>query len=405
MPKKKQKTWLKLRHKIITKVAGFFIYPFLCLAYNVKIKKIAKDQDRQYLILFNHQTLHDQFIIGFSFRRPIYYLASEDLFSNGFISTLLKWAVAPIPIKKQATDVRAVMNCIKVAKEGGSIALSPEGNRTYSGKTEYINPAVCGLIKALKLPVAFVRIEGGYGIHPRWSDKIRRGKMQSHVSKILEYEEYSALSDEQILQIVKNELYVDEGKVSGEYHHKKSAEYLERALYVCPTCGFSAFESKGDKVCCKQCGLTAKYTKTKQFEAVKGNLPFEFMTQWYDYQANFMNNTDLSAYFETPLYTEKASLFKVVIYKSKKKVASDITLKLYGNRIEISGGANMVLDFDKLRAVAVLGRNKLNLYLEDELLQIKADKRFNALKYVHTYYRYNSMKEGEENGKLLFLGL
>ena len=101
------------------------------------------------MILFNHQTALDQFIVGSAFKGPIYYVATEDIFSMGFVSDLLRFAVNPIPIKKQTTDVGAVMNCIRVAKEGGTICIAPEGNRTYSGKTEYINPAIVPLAKKL----------------------------------------------------------------------------------------------------------------------------------------------------------------------------------------------------------------------------------------------------------------
>jgi 1-acyl-sn-glycerol-3-phosphate acyltransferase len=150
------------------------------------------------LILFNHQTALDQFIVGSSFKGAVYYVASEDLFSNGWISRLLEWAVAPIPIKKQATDARAVLTCLRVSKEGGTIALAPEGNRTFSGKTEYIKPAIAGLAKALKMPIALYRIEGGYGVQPRWSDGVRKGTMRSYVSRVIEPEEFAGKKTVQI---------------------------------------------------------------------------------------------------------------------------------------------------------------------------------------------------------------
>ena len=100
--------------------------------------------------MMNHQTPFDQFFVGMSFRQPVYYVATEDIFSLGWLSDLLRWLVAPIPIKKQTTDVQAVMNCIKVVREGGNIAIAPEGNRTYSGKTEYMNNSIAPLAKKLK---------------------------------------------------------------------------------------------------------------------------------------------------------------------------------------------------------------------------------------------------------------
>lgn len=182
---------------------------------------------------------------------PVYYVASEDLFSNGFVSRMLEWAVRPIPIRKQTTDVRAVMTCLKVAKEGGTIAISPEGNRTYSGRTEHINPAIGGLVKLLRLPVAFIRIEGGYGVQPRWADNVRKGKMRVYVSRVMEPEEYRALPEEEIAAIVQKELYVDDLAIKGDFKSKKSAEYMDRAFYVCPDCGLSTFHAEGERITCK----------------------------------------------------------------------------------------------------------------------------------------------------------
>ena len=59
--------------------------------------------------------------------------------------------------------------------------------------------------------------------------------------------------------------------------------------------------------------------------------------------------------------------------------------------------------FDDISSLAVLGKNKLNIYLGKRVFQLKGDKRFNALKYVHVFYRYKQILKGEENGE--FLGL
>ena len=63
----------------------------------------------------------------------------------------------------------------------------------------------------------------------------------------------------------------------------------------------------------------------------------------------------------------------------------------------------LVIPFDEVSAISVLGRNKLNIYHGTRILQIKSDKRFNALKYVNICYRYKNISRGEENVE--FLGL
>ena len=45
----------------------------------------------------------------------------------------------------------------------------------------------------------------------------------------------------------------DEACEDNEYKHAKLAEYLERAVYYCPFCGLSEFESHKDIIKCKKC--------------------------------------------------------------------------------------------------------------------------------------------------------
>ena len=139
---KKNDSWMKFRHRLFVWLLRPVFTLVTVLRYHVTIEKFEAQGDRPFLVIMNHQTAFDQFFVGMAFQGPVYYLASEDLFSKGWISALLKWVVNPIPNKKQTTDVRAVRNCLKVIKEGGTLALAPEGNRTYSGKMVYIKPAI-----------------------------------------------------------------------------------------------------------------------------------------------------------------------------------------------------------------------------------------------------------------------
>ena len=222
--KKKEKKWVRFRHRVMRNIALLVLGAYVRLKYKVKINKFKQQGKRQYFIVMNHQTAIDQFLVGMTVKGPIYYVTSEDLFSNGWVSRLLRWAVAPIPIKKQATDTRAVLNCMRVAKEGGTIAVCPEGNRTYSGKTEYIKPSIVGLIKALKLPVAIMQVKGGYGAYPRWADKPRKGLITVGVTRVLEKEEYENLSSDELYELLTQELFVDDCKTAGEYTGKGLAE-------------------------------------------------------------------------------------------------------------------------------------------------------------------------------------
>lgn len=397
---KKKTPWIRKRHKVVTELARFVLRPYCRLRYGMRLPKRKELIREQSLILLNHQTPFDQFFVGMYFRDPVYYMATEDIFSNGWISKIIKFVVAPIPIKKQTTDVQAVMNCIKVVREGGSICIAPEGNRTYSGKTEYMNPAIAPLVKKLGLPLVLFRIDGGYGAEPRWSDVVRKGELVCTISRIIRPEEAKAMSNDELFAAIEENLYVNEARVGPEFHHKKLAEYLERAVYVCPDCGLSEFESQNDLIRCKKCGLQVRYLPTKELEGVNKPFPFQFVNDWYEYQKDYVNQLDTREFTDTPIYEDRVRLSRVIVYKRKELLHKDTRLAIYGDRIE---AAELVMPIEEISTVAVLGKNKLNIYHGKELYQVKSSKRFNALKYVNLFYRSRNLMRGDENGK--FLGL
>lgn len=403
---KAKKKWIRFRHRIVTKVAFILLYPYIKLKYGIHIERFRKQGDRAYLILLNHQTPFDQFFVGISFlRHPVYYLATEDIFSLGWISKVIRWLIAPIPIRKQTTDASAVMTCLRVAREGGTIAIAPEGNRTYSGRTEYINPAITGLARKMKLPIALYRIEGGYGVQPRWTDRIRKGPIRSYVSRVIEPEEFQQMSNNELYDAICQGLYVDEAAPVGNYSSSKRAEYLERAVYVCPVCGFSKFESFGNRISCTTCHKTIHYGVDKKLKGIDFEFPFEYVANWYDYQNDYVNSYNPAQYTDQPVFCDKACISEVMLYQKKILLLENAKIRLYGDRITINEDTEtmLVLHFDAVSAASVLGKNKLNIYHDQKVYQFKGDKRFNALKYVNLYYRYRNISRGEADNR--FLGL
>lgn len=401
---KKNSKWMKYRHRVVRNVLYCTLGVYTRIRYKIKLEKYRCQEKRPYLILMNHQTPFDQFFIGMTFSGPVYYMATEDIFSNGWISKVIKYLVEPIPIKKQTTDIRAILNCMKVAREGGSIAIAPEGNRTYSGRTEYMNPSIVSLARKLGMPILLYRIEGGYGAEPRWSDVVRRGPMRVWCARTVMPEEYAEMSDDELFEIIQSTLYIDEACEDNNYKHAKLAEYLERAVYYCPYCGLSEFHSHKDVIKCKKCNREIRYLPTKCLEGVGFDFPFRFVADWYDAQKDFMNSLDVTAYGSSVIYTDRARISEVIPYDKKVALDKDAEITLCGDRIAVNGkDAAFEFLFDETSAVTVLGKNKANIYHGGKIYQLKGGKRFNALKYVHMYNRYKNITKGDEHAE--FLGL
>ena len=208
------------------------------------------------------------------------------------------------------------------------------------------------------------------------------------------------MTNDQLFQLIESQLYVDEAIVDGEYRHKKNAEFLERAIYTCPWCGFSPFESHGKRIQCKTCGREIQHLPTKELEGIGFHFPHRFVADWYAWQNSFVNQANLLSMTETPVFQDSARLSKVIPNKNKVVLEKSTEVFLYGDRITIG---DRTFSFEQLHAVVVLGKNKLNIYTSDDLLQLKGSKRFNALKYVNFYHRYKNITAGKSDKQ--FLGI
>lgn len=400
----KKKKWVRPRHRVVLALLRWPFYLVTKLRYRIRMEQFPNYDGRAYFILFNHQTAFDQFFVSLCFPKHIYFVSSEDLFSNGLLSRLIEWLVAPIPFRKSTSDITALKNCIRIAREGGSIGMAPEGNRTYSGTTEYIKPGVASMVKALKLPLALYRIEGGYGAHPRWSDDVRKGSMRGYFSRIVQPEEYENMSNEELFELIQTELYVDERSDGIEFYSRRNAEYLDRAMYICPYCGLSEFDSKGDIVSCKNCGRQIRYLPDKTLQGVDFAFPYENVKDWYDAQCRFVRNLDMTGFLETPIYRDTLCYSENFYCKTKHILDKEAVLAIYGDRFVITTTkGDEIYPFSDVDDATVLGRNKLNLYVGKQILQFKGGKHFNALKYLNLYYHAKNAEKGDPYGE--FLGL
>ena len=229
--------------------------------------------------------------------------------------------------------------------------------------------------------------------------------MHAFVSRVIEPEEAAALSREALFEEIRDGLMVNEASADAAFVSKRKAEHIERAVYVCPFCGLSAFQSSGNEAECRTCHRKIVYGEDKQITGIGFDFPFRFFNEWYEYQNAFVNQLDLSVYKNSCMFTDTADISEVIVYKKKKRLFHHAEVSLFGDRIELkdAGIRRLALPFREISAAAVLGKNKLNVYHEDKIYQFKGGKQFNALKYVNLYYRYVNLMSKDNNGK--FLGL
>ena len=115
----------------------FLFYPIHWLIYPFKLyghKKVGKGA---YIYCGNHYTLFDIFYPAHTTREGIHFLAKQSIMEA---PVLFRWAhsIGAIGAMRDGSDVRTLMNAMKVLKNGEKISLFPEGTRNKTGGDEFL---------------------------------------------------------------------------------------------------------------------------------------------------------------------------------------------------------------------------------------------------------------------------
>ena len=360
--------------------------------YGYKAENYKLDRKQDYLIICNHSCSLDPFMLGKSFFRPIYFVASDDLLKNGFISKIMKHTVAPIPIRKGTMDISSIRNCISIAKEGGTIGIFPEGNRTYSGEISYLGINLVKFIRKLDLPLIIYHIDGGYGLDPRWGKKSRRGKgSRGYVQRLLSKEELCSLKDEELLKIINTNLS-QEISPSLRFKSKEKAEYLERVLFVCPKChALETLVSEKNAIRCKCCSLEATYEEDLSFSSNEPSFKFKKVSEWMNYQKEYLKDLAIEEN-KVLLGDEKVTLISCLEGK-EKEVELVGKLQMNSKSFIIKGEKEIQFFFKDIKQVENQGKHKLLFYIGKDYYEFKGGERFSSYKYYLMFNRINNTLE------------
>ena len=360
--------------------------------YGYKAENYKLDRKQNYLIICNHSCSLDPFMLGKSFFRPIYFVASDDLLKNGFISKIMKHTVAPIPIRKGTMDISSIRNCISIAKEGGTIGIFPEGNRTYSGEISYLGINLVKFIRKLDLPLIIYHIDGGYGLDPRWGKKSRRGKgSRGYVQRLLSKEELCSLKDEELLKIINTNLS-QEISPSLRFKSKEKAEYLERVLFVCPKChALETLVSEKNAIRCKCCSLEATYEEDLSFSSNDPSFKFKKVSEWMNYQKEYLKDLAIEEN-KVLLGDEKVTLISCLEGK-EKEVELVGKLQMNSKSFIIKGEKEIQFFFKDIKQVENQGKHKLLFYIGKDYYEFKGGERFSSYKYYLMFNRINNTLE------------
>ncbi|MDD2458487.1 MAG: lysophospholipid acyltransferase family protein [Eubacteriales bacterium] len=437
VPSDKPRPWIRWRHRAVQTLLRPVLRLFYGWTYRYRGERYREEDPRQpYLILSNHNGAVDPILLALSFRQPIYFVASDHIFRWGFVSKIIRYVAAPIPIVKAQLDLKAIHQMKAISREGGTIGLFPSGNGSFTGPEMPINLGTAKLARVLKLPVLLFRFEGGYLTRPRWGVTTRQGVMRGRVVRALSVDEIAAMTPEALLQVIHQKLdadpYRDDRTASDQdpdsttaprvltqataspvqlYKGRRLAEYLERVLFVCPDCHqLNTLRSKDDRLFCT-CGFAIRYAEDGRFytaaptsaapqtaltaSPIRAALPHvkafdqfqrQYLTTWLA-QAGV-----LQTHQTTPFFTDEGETLSVVQRASHEEKTLHGQLALYSDRLAFqpaqplppNGDTAQVFPLEQIRFVAVHGPQTLQFQdaRTNLVYEVHSDRPRSAYRYM-----------------------
>jgi 1-acyl-sn-glycerol-3-phosphate acyltransferase len=136
------------------------------------------------IIAANHRSFLDPFVIGTMARRPLYYVAKEELFRNRLQAWLLN-ALGAFPVRRGAADEDMIETAKAILARGDIVLIFPEGTRTRPGSLGKPKRGVGRLALDSGAPVVPVAVIGTEDVRRGW--RIRPKKVRIRAGRALRF--------------------------------------------------------------------------------------------------------------------------------------------------------------------------------------------------------------------------
>ncbi len=376
-------------HKVFYAFLVCLITPYFLTVGRYRWKRY-RPQAKNYLVLVNHNTDYDFFLTGLVLGRQMYFVASEHIFRQGFVSKLIKFLVDPIPRRKGASADETVQLITERLQAGCNVCMFVEGNRSFFGETGWISPANAPLVRNSGAALITCALHGGYFVNPRWGKTQRRGPMWGEAVREYSPEELSRMTDEEILAAIRGDVYVsaygDQSVKKAAYRCKAPAESLETALFVCPVCHrFSTLHSRINTLSCASCGMTVTLDDYGTFTGTETSpAPFTTILDWSRWQQDYL--TKLLPTVQTtdePLFGDDGIRLSRVTPGQGTETLLTGRLALYADRLEVRDGDDRFsFALSDITKLSIVRRDSILFTVPDGYYELKSEVAYAALKYL-----------------------
>ena len=165
---------------VVLLIVRAILTPFFLIYLHMK--RIGREHipsEGPVILASNHRSFFDPFVIGTMTRRPVYYVAKQELFTyNRLLSWLLN-ALGAFPVARGTGDQETIETAEIILGRGGIVLMFPEGTRTRPGSLGRPKRGVGRLALETGAPVVPIAIIGTEDIRKGWRIRPRKVRLRA----------------------------------------------------------------------------------------------------------------------------------------------------------------------------------------------------------------------------------
>ena len=153
------------------------------------------------LLVSNHLSHLDVFVLGILVPRPLNYVARSTLFLP-LLGPLIR-SVGGFPIQREGMGASGLKETLRRLRNGGIVVLFPEGTRSTDGELGELKPGIAVLAARGRAPVVPAAVAGTFEAWPRWRPFPWAYPIRVHYGPALLPEEIARLAPEAVVGLIR----------------------------------------------------------------------------------------------------------------------------------------------------------------------------------------------------------